>query len=494
VVVPRGDVLALYWRENNRDRMPWRPGGAATWGAGPVKAAALCSTDIGDGWLHLLTQEGSSVYNLYRHRLGDSFRWMRGGCIRLDDTAPCDIDPNRPRSSKIAQVTGEPDAQHHDRPTLTMSRSVSGIHGTDLGVTVEHAGRRFLLFGDTHWDNPAWMTLDSIAEVKSMPDFGPPIVLMHGSPLHIAGGSVTQDIYDVPLDAFSLAGEMFVFFSSNHFQDDKIMGRSILTRAVDPKVPVDPHARNRRIEHQLLTTFSSYRFINVSVQLRPASTVPGFGTEGQVLFVWGSGAYRADDLRLAVIDLRDPAISSYLLDDRPFPVEMLGTRYFTGMCGDAPLWSFREEDARPVLWPAALGELSVRWVPEVGRYLLMAMSGPEDPLGLAVWMRTAPNPWGPWSRRREVFDWWLDGVGRRNPADRSLQFIRDPDGGNNVGDCIFPEQCNSGGGAYAPYLHDVRLAGDVAVFRYLLSTWNPYQAMLMRHDARLDELRALEVG
>jgi hypothetical protein len=492
VVVPRGDTLMLYWRENNRENIPWRPGGVATWGAGPVRAAALCSTDIGDGWLHAITQEGTSIYNLYRHRLGDGFRWMRGSCIRLDDTAACDIDPQHQRSGKMAQVTGQPDAQHPQTNTLSNSRTVSGIHGTDLGVTVEHADRRFLLFGDTHWDNGGWITLDSIAEVHPQPDPNRPNVVMHGSPLHITGGPVTQDVYDVPLDAFSLGGDLYLFFSSDHFQDDKVMGRSVLTRALNPNVPIDGDARNNPLEYQLLTTFSSYRFINVSVQLRPASTVPGFGKDGQVLLVWGSGAYRADDLRLALIDLRDPAILSYLRDDRTFPVDYLAVRYLTGMCGDTPLWSLREVDARPVLWPAALGELSVRWVPAIERYVLMGMTGPEDPLGRAVWMRTARNPWGPWSRRRQVFDWWLDGVGRRNPVDRSGQFIRDPEGGNPVGDCIFPEQCNSGGGAYAPYLHEVHLLRGVATFRYLLSTWNPYQVMLMNHTVGLDQLRALE--
>jgi hypothetical protein len=138
------------------------------------------------------------------------------------------------------------------------------------------------------------------------------------------------------------------------------------------------------MKYQLLTTFSNYRFINVSVQLQPASAVPGFEGIGTVLLVWGSGAYRADDLRLAIIDLRDPVTRSYLQATQPFPVEVLPIFYFAGMCGDRPLWSVHEEDARPLFWPSALGEFSVRWIPELGRYLLMAMAGPEDPIGAAV--------------------------------------------------------------------------------------------------------------
>jgi len=245
----------------------------------------------------------------------------------------------------------------------------------------------------------------------------------------------------------------------------------------------------------LLTTFSDYRFINVALQLRPAATVPGFGGSGQVLLIWGSGAYRADDLRLAVIDLRDPALWSLLLDRETFPVGLLGTRYYTGSCGGMPLWSAHEVDARPLLWPGALGELSVRWVPELERDVLMAMSSPEDPIGAAVWMRTARQPWGPWSARRQVFDWVQDGMGYRRP-DRAGKFIHDasviPD--DHRGDCIFDPQCGSGGAAYAPYLHDVRRIGERVTLRYTLSTWNPYQVMLMSHDMSMPDLQALEGG
>jgi hypothetical protein len=468
--------------------LPWRPGGLATWGAGAVRAAALCSSDLDVGWLEVLTQEDTSIYQLYRYEIGGGLRWMRSACIRLDDTVPTDSDPNHARSEKLAQVTGQPDAQTKGA-TLSQSVSLSGIRGTDLGVTVHHAQRTFMLFGDTHWTGGDWTTLDSIAEVLPGQS-GLPTVEMHGSPVNVTGGGVTLTEYDVPLDAFSGAGEFFLFYSSNHFSDGKVMGRSVLARAGDPSLPVHHEDRSHPLEFRYLTTFSDYRFINTSVQLVPASAVPGFGSDGDVLLVWGSGSYRNDDLRLAVVPLGDPAVWSYLLGDDEFDKAMLGIRYFTGSCGETPLWSAHEEDARPILWPCALGELSVRWVPEINRYVLLTMSGPEDPIGSAVWMRIAPNPWGLWSRRRQVFDWLVDGMGFRDPA---KQFIHnaDPNRPDNVGDCIFPLQCNSGGGGYAPYLFDTRLDGQTLTIRYTLSTWNPYQAMLMQHQVTTAELRAL---
>ena len=496
VVVPHGDALAVYWRDNTRAEMPpWRGGGVATWGAAPIVAAALVSSSLHDGWLQALVQEGASVYHVYRYGLPDGgLRWMRCACVRLGDTESADVDAVNPRSVKLAQITGQPDAQSGGlAPTLSQSRSVSGIHGTDLGVTVRHGQRTLMLFGDTHWDNKDWATLDSIGEVIPSPN-GLPDVRMHGSPLTIVP-PVSQMEYDVPLDAFSVGGQFFVFFTSDHFVDGKVMGRSVLARALDPSMPIDGSTRDPNLRFQLLTTFSTYRFINVSVQLLAAASVPSFGRTGHVLVVWGSGAYRADDVRLAVIDLHDPAMWSYLLDDRPFPVDVLGMRYFTGMCGSAPQWSFHEEDARPVLFPCAIGELSVRWVPQISRYLLLAMSGPEDPIGSAVWLRTAQNPWGPWSRRRQVFDWLLDGLGRRIPnPPRPNQFIHDsevipPD---DVGDRIFDPQCQDGGGAYAPYLFDVAAHGETITLRYTLSTWNPYQVQLLGHNVTLSQLRALE--
>jgi hypothetical protein len=192
-----------------------------------------------------------------------------------------------------------------------------------------------------------------------------------------------------------------------------------------------------------------------------------------------------------VIDLRDPATWSYLLDDRPFAISLIGPKYFGGLCEDLPLWSNHEEDARAPNLARRAGELSVRWVPSVQRYLLLAMAGPEDPIGAAVIMRTARRPWVSWSRRCQMFDWVNDWMGIRS---RTRQFIhnRDAKPPDTVGDCIFPEQCQSGGAAYAPYLMEVRADGERASIIYTLSTWNPYQVMLMKHEVSISELSQLE--
>ncbi|MGB4916219.1 MAG: DUF4185 domain-containing protein, partial [Propionicimonas sp.] len=123
--------------------------------------------------------------------------------------------------------------------------------------------------------------------------------------------------------------------------------------------------------------------------------------------------------------------------------------------------------------------LSVRWVPDVERFLLLAGAGPEDLIGPAVTLRTARNPWGPWSPRRRLLDWVTTGMA----PDPFSRFIRasldDP-----IADRIFGAQAGVTGAAYAPYFFDAAPDGEDLRLRYTLSTWNPYQVVLMQH--RLD--------
>ena len=69
-----------------------------------------------------------------------------------------------------------------------------------------------------------------------------------------------------------------------------------------------------------------------------------------------------------------------------------------------PRWSPHESDAAAVVL-GAFGEVSVRWVDELDAYVLLAMDGPEDPVGKGVTLRSARQPWGPWTPRRRLFDW-----------------------------------------------------------------------------------------
>ncbi len=469
--VPEGDRTTAYrfdatgWQPTDETKLqldaPERPDrpAAEDLGADSSHLRAV-ATFTASGWDQALTDENGSVFSYQRAPGGP---WERNACLRLHDP---DVVVEGPESVKLAQITGDVDATPtpwgERTPTLSGSLSSAGVRGTDLGVRFDHDGRSFLLFGDTHWTRRWLTTRDSIAEVTdSGPRDGLPGVRFHGSPLKLVGGRTTMREYDVPLDAFSTGGELYGFFSSNHFRHRRVMGRSVLARAEDPALVIDPASRRRPVRFRVLGTFSDRHFINVSTQL-----------VGDDLLIWGSGPYRASEPRLARLD--GEALAR--LNGKgtvPFP---FGVRYWDGAG-----WSRREEDAAPLLTPAALGELSVRWVPAAGAYLMLAGSGPEDPIGPAITLRIAENPWGPWSPRLRLLDWVATGMSHGDPFTR---FIKAAGEGDPVGDRIFPGQADGTGAAYAPYLFDASRDGDELVLSYTLSTWNPYQVVLMQHRLR----------
>ncbi len=456
------------------------PHAPLTWGAGLVDAVALAPTRL-HGWVQALTDEDGSVFHQHRQTAGERSRWMRNACLRLDDR-DFTIEPTDSR--KVAQISGDVDTQPGGRPTLGRSESTAGIRGTDLGVRVDHRGASYLLFGDTHWRRRPWLvTRDAIAQVtETGPMPGLPGVTFHGGPLRIDGGRVTMREFDVPLDGFSVGGDFFLLATSDHFARAQTMGRSVLARAVDPRLPVQPGGR-RPLRFTALTTLSDRSFINVSAQRFPAARVPGFRGEHDLVLLFGTDAYRAGNLRLAVLDPGRPETRAALASPAPIPHRALGLRYWAGERAGVPLWSPSEDDARPLLHPGAFGEISVRWIPAIERFVLLAGSGPQDPIGPSVTLRTSPAPWGPWTPRRRLFDWVARGMCHGDPSSRFIKAYGD--GSDVVGDRVFRQQATSTGAAYAPYLFDAVPDGDDLVLRYTLSTWNPYQVVLMQHRLAL---------
>ena len=482
--IRNGDRLERYRRRLDRPDRPWvRQAGAvaqrkrdAPDGTDPPSAADLGADSrqlrgvARCGRFALADLDGS----IFGYRLVDGV-WERDSCLRVDE-GPFGVATTE--SVKVAQISGEWDATParggEPRPTLSSSLSRSGIVGTDLGVRIEHDGRSLLLCGDTHWAARPWLgTRDAIAELHT--DTGR--VTFHGSPLKLIGGAagrVTMREYDVPLDGFSHGGQLYAFFSSNHGRRHRVMGRSVLAR-LDSPLAIDPNARRSPVRARVLGEFSSRHFINVSCQLRPASEVPGCDGGGDVLLVWGTGAYRASEVRLALLD--QAALARLVAGESPGEI---GTRYWTPSG-----WSEREAQAAPLFGPAAIGELSVRWLPGLGRYLLLSASGPEDPAGHAITLRTASQPWGPWSRRLRLLDWVATGMA----DDPHTRFIRtSADGSDPVGDRVFAGQARGTGAAYAPYYFDLRADAGGWELRYTLSTWNPYQIVLMSHRLHADDL------
>jgi hypothetical protein len=479
-VVPEGDQLRHYWRDHSQNGLPWIPGTVITSRRGPVHAASIATTNVKGNNLDVLVEEGNSVFHYYRT---EEMRWYRGTCLRISEGPTSSAGT----SEKVRQLTGQADF-----PTKQPIHDAKMhlIKGTDLGAAFEHRGRHYFLFGDTHWeDGRCGHTRDVIAVDTDSEAANSLRLRFHRSCTEVMGGDVTMNEYDVPLDGFSHRDEMYVFFTSDHFKDRRVMYRSLLARCVnnDPGREIDdsyllPLAFiPTKLKFQYLSDLSTDAFINVSVALAGPEEIrrSELPADDRALIIWGSGAYRADAVVLACLPLTDAAPN---LDQ---------IHYFTGAPQGHPQWSppgrQNEWTAVPLFYPAAIGELSVRWDPVLHRWVLLYCTGPEDPAGACVTLRVSRAPWGPWSARRIVLDWIRDGLKR---------FIHQADfpDGLNQDDTPYPRDASEGGGAYAPYhLPQYTTAEhDVITLYYLLSTWNPYQAVLMRHTLTRADLNHLD--
>jgi hypothetical protein len=180
------------------------------------------------------------------------------------------------------------------------------------------------------------------------------------------------------------------------------------------------------------------------------------------LIVWGSGRYRDSNVYVAAVPL-----------DRVGDPDTSAWRYYTA--GDPP-WSPDEQKAAALLNPPnpKVGELSGSWVPALGAWLLMYNSETRGDRG--IWGHVAPQPWGPWSAGTLLFGPRWAGLGYGN-------FMHEP-GVDNVSD---PGREDQYGGEYGPYLIDRFTTpvpstggGRRAKIHFVMSTWNPYNTVLMR--------------
>jgi hypothetical protein len=250
----------------------------------------------------------------------------------------------------------------------------------------------------------------------------------------------------------SLSGRMFVFHTTDH-TDRVTMGRSVVAASDDDGATF-----------RLLSDLSRRHFINVSVCDVDARRWAGLPeASGRTLLYFGSGSYRASDMRLAA----QPASNIGTRD---------GMRYCTGIGLDGrPTWSQSEEEAIGLLGQADIGELSVAYYPSLRKWVLLH-NGHKPLRGIV--MRTADAPWGPWSPGRLLFQPWLDGG-----YGRFMHVSRRAGGTDRLSD---PGREDEWGGEYGPYqipwFASVRGA-ETTIF-FTMSTWNPYQVVLMKATLR----------
>jgi len=394
------------------------------------------------------------------------------------------------RSTKICQVLGECDRERggagtctnglRGQPTLNLTESRYGLFGTDLGASFEHNGQLFFLFGDTipsGFHAPPTARPHDSDSIASSTDTDPDDCLSlqfvtaadgYYLPLQVEippgdpAAPVDLGSFETPVGGFSANGNMYVFFTTDAVTSPTItLGRSVLGKSTDG---------GRSFTH--VYDASTDKFINVAPVVVNNADVPALPVStGQGLLLWASStAYRKSDPYLAYVPLDS--------------VEDHTTwRYFAGTKSGQPVWSAAEASAVPLFATApCIGELSVSWNPFLRNWLMLYNC--LDPRGINL--RAASLPWGPWSSTAVIFDpvadsgychfiHWSDAVsptplGASAPCDN----LSDPGANNTFG------------GEYGPYFISRYTRADTTstTIYHLMSTFNPYTAVLMKATLR----------
>lgn len=355
---------------------------------------------------------------------------------------------------KICQLTGQTD-RSTGRPTLNATETRARFWGTDLGSSFQHDGKTVFLFGDTH--PVAGLDRKPDRDILATSADTDPTGCLHLDFLTDADGGyrpLTVDGVDggefsVPTGGFSANGALYVALTTGKTADSP-MARSVLAKST-----------NGGRDFQPLHTLSSRHFITAA--FAQAADHAGLPADmARPLLVWGSGRYRASDVRLAVM-AEDRA-------DQPGAM-----RYFAGTDAHGqPRWSDAEADAAPLLNQTCVGELSVAWSADIGKWVMMYNCGAPA----RIVARTADHAWGPWSAEQVVFD---------ASADNGLcRFMHAPKCGGALSDPHSPQVV---GDPYAPYMIAGMMRGQPGRqvdIPFLMSTWNPYNVVLMTTRLTLD--------
>jgi hypothetical protein len=257
-----------------------------------------------------------------------------------------------------------------------------------------------------------------------------------------------------------------------------------------------------------LYDWSRSKFMWPIAEVAKSSSIPNLPPHltGDVVLVWSAAKEGRSGLRASYPYLAVAPMSFVGLAE--------SWRYYAGRSPDGlPLWSAREADARRLppfgsetvtgaSFHKCLGESSVRFSALLGKWLMLYQCGGAqvDPaIGPGIYLRTADTPWGGWSPPHLVLS---ESTGRchyyhaddatpgacqstdPNPAEEGMRAVIKPDDGVK-----FVKR--DPGSIYAPYLLPSRymqLEGDDLAIYFTLSTWNPYQVILMKTQIRPSSL------
>jgi hypothetical protein len=351
------------------------------------------------------------------------------------------------RAVKIAQLVGEVDRETK-QPTLNQTQSRYRLGATDLGIPFSHMDRTFLLFGDSggaHGGDAIAYTTDANPEDGIALTF---LTETNGTFKEIRIPDISQKAFEVPTEGTSIGDSMYVYHTTDS-TGPGMMGRTVLAVSND-------HGETFRYLYDL----STRHFIQVSVVEVDAAEWYGLPQNfGDGLIMFGAGEYRKSDVRLAFQPSEQIESAASLI-------------YFAGLDGSgAPAWSAKEEDAQPLFDQPCVGELSVTFNRFIRQWIMLYNCNLE-PRGINV--RTANNPWGPWSAPQVIY----------HPEEDNgfCRFIHRSWEQENCDDLSDKGQEHMSGGAYGPYQFEDMAIGDDSqtTIYFTMSTWNPYTVVLMK--------------
>lgn len=373
-------------------------------------------------------------------------------------------------SERVCQLTGQSDPEPghlHLNDTTKW-----GVYGTDLGINFPHAGRHYFFFGDEGIDEPKDDDMRDADPVFYTTDFSTEPAGFRLQPILQPGSNKFRRLavngfpdlgnFEVPTGGFCYNNKIYVFVARRNPQP---MQLSFLVRGVDPHNPFDPLFQVDsdpvgQTDDPNATNKAPSKFINISAWVVQNADWPDLpAASGDGLLLYGSGWYRRSGVCLAWAPLTPGG-------DPPPPANWL---FFNLSNPPNKRWSAPGDInfAQPFAGPAFVGELSVSWIPVLRRWVMLSEQG-------VIRGHVARRPTGPWfPLSQEVFKDSRDGA--------LTKYIHVPGQDNLADRAGFAGQQ---GGAYGPYLVSRFTKWDpwmrTATLYYVMSTWVPYQAMLMK--------------
>lgn len=406
-----------------------------------------------------------------------------------------DAEPGQPRTAaplplpktrSVSEVCKLINGRGVDDPSANDLHHKFNLRGSDLGIPVEHDGTTYFFFGDSIGFKGIWnfgesvpdavgfaSTADLARDARALctrlgflslapaQSFGPtkdPTIQRdwaaismrppaghtlgeyiknpagHGKFAHLPGD------FEVPSGAFSANGSIYVFYTT---VDSKIqMKGSYLAKWKSP----DPNGLpNLDILYHVDQRFDDSGGLRGDFINNAALVI------GEYVYVYGTGDYRRSPVHLARKKLS-------ALDTEG------GFERFDAATGT---WKGPREAAAPIVPVPGIGELSVRYYPSIGRYMMIDQE--QTPGKNRIVARFAQAPEGPWSEGVVVSD-------MGDPAFRAKYCC---EGSTCEGERLF--HCDRAG-FYGTYLlPDVKKNADgTFTASYLMSTWDPYNVALMQ--------------